>query len=90
MGAPAVQRLTETIQDAAREIWSHRHLGVLPAGDNTVVQLNAIDLFQRHRKHMAIPEADYLGANAAAARRDHFAKISHRHSRSAGSNQHTD
>ena len=36
---------------------------------------------------MVIAKPDYLGANAAAVRRDHFAKITHSHSRPARGNQ---
>jgi hypothetical protein len=84
---PAVEWLAETIEDTADEVRSDGDLGVSMPGDDAVMQLDSIDFFERHGQHMVIPEPDYLCANAAAARCNHFAKISDGHGRPARSDQ---
>ena len=61
----AVDGASETIEDAADQIGTDGHLGVLPARDDAVVQLNAVDLFERHGEHVAVAKADHLSADAA-------------------------
>jgi hypothetical protein len=39
---------------------------------------------------MIVPKPDYLGANAAAARCNHFAKVSHGHGRPSRSDEQAD
>ena len=40
-----------------------------------VMQLNAVDLFERHRKDLAIAKTDHLSADAASGRSQHFAEV---------------
>ena len=69
MGRPRSIGLAEAIEDAADQFGSHGDAGVLPPGDDAVVQLNAVDLFEGHRKYVAVAEPDHLGANACGRTR---------------------
>jgi hypothetical protein len=86
----AVERLAETVEHAVEQIGADGDLGIVLAGDHTVVQLDAVDLFERHGEHMAIAESDYLNAHAATAGSDHFAEIAHSGRRPARCHQHAD
>ena len=88
MGRSPVHRLAETIEDTPREVGANRHLRILAAGDDAVTQLDAIDLFEGHGEHLAVPEPHHLGADAAAVRGDHFAEISNCDGRAARSDEH--
>ena len=74
-GRFAVDRPAETIQYPADQIGAYGDLGVVLTGDDAVVQLDAIDFFERHGEHVAVAETDDLSAHAAPAGSDHLAEI---------------
>jgi hypothetical protein len=82
-----VNESAKTIQDAADEIGTDGYLGGIRPGDNAILQLNAIDLLQRHGEYMSIAKTDHLGTHTAPRRSDHLAAVADSHGGTTGDHQ---
>ena len=82
-GRFAVDRPAETIQYPVEQIGAYGHPGIDLTGNHAVVQLDAIDFFERQGEHVAVAETDDLNAHPAPAGSNHLAEIPHRGGRAA-------
>ncbi len=89
-GRALVHRLAEAVEHTAEQARTDSQKGVVAAGDDTVAQLQAIDFFERHRKHALVAEADHLGTDGPAGRGADFAEVADRDHGAARGDQQPD
>ncbi len=88
-GSATIDGAAETVEHAAHQVRSDGDLRVVTASHDAIVQLNPVDLLERHGEHMAIAESDDLRADAASGSGLHLAEISDCGCRPARGDQHS-
>lgn len=71
----AIQRLAESVNDAAQQFRPHLHPGVVFAAGNRIAQVQSIRFFERHRQHAALAKSNHLRANQASVPRGNLAEV---------------
>ncbi len=66
-GGTLIHRHAEAIQNAPEQMRPDVHRGVAGAREHAVAEAQAVRIFERHGEHVAVAEADHLGADGAAA-----------------------